>query len=94
MIQKQRLMATLENKLGFSKSTKKHENYRLQDKNGNSIIHTIISKGAGGKDINKPLLAAISKQLQLGPQQLESAIRCTLSCEDYYKLLRTKGYDI
>jgi len=94
MIQTQKLRSTLENKFGFSKTTKKHEKYELQDKNGNSIIHTIISKGSGGKDINKPLLIAISKQLQLSSQQLESAIKCTLSCQDYYDLLRIKGHDI
>jgi len=94
MIQTKQLRSTLENKFGFSKSTKKHEKYELQDKNGNSIIHTIISKGAGGKDINKPLLTAISKQLKLNPQQLEAAIKCSLSRKDYYNLLRNMGYDI
>jgi|WetSurMetagenome_2_1015567.scaffolds.fasta_scaffold1544809_1 hypothetical protein len=94
MIQTQKLRSTLENKLKFSKSTKKHENYILQDKEGNLIIHTIISKGAGGKDINKGIFSAISRQLQLGPQQLENAIRCSLSCDDYYDILRNKGYNI
>jgi hypothetical protein len=94
MIQTQKLRSTLENKLKFSKSTKKHENYTLQDKKGNSIIHTIISKGASGKDINKGILGAISRQLQLNLQQLENVIRCSLSCEDYYEILRNKGYDI
>ncbi|HGJ66911.1 TPA: type II toxin-antitoxin system HicA family toxin [bacterium] len=94
MIQTQKLRSTLENKLGFSKLTKKHENYKLQDRNGNFIIHTIISKGASGKDINKGILSAISRQLQLNSQQLESAIKCTLSREDYYDLLRKKGYNM
>jgi predicted RNA binding protein YcfA (HicA-like mRNA interferase family) len=95
MFKANKLRSAFENKLGFSKpTTKKHEKYQLQDRDGNFVIHTIISKGASGKDIPIGLFNKIAKQVQLNTNQLEDAANCPLSREDYYNILRNKGFNI
>ena len=95
IVQARKLRTTLIYKLGFTQtSITDHEHYKLLDENGKFIVQTIISKGASGKNITKGVFNAIARQIHLSSKQLEDAIRCPLSRENYYDILKDKGFNI
>jgi len=83
---------TLTGKLGFTKTERKqHEWYELLDNSGRSIVTTLLSRQARGRNIYQPLLGKIAKQLHLNNAQLKSAVECPLTREEYYAILRAEG---
>ena len=93
VVKTRKMQATLENKLGFVKyQGKRHEKYKLFDKHGVAIVETLVSRGARGRDITKGILAAISKRIHLTSNELAEAVDCSLSREDYYRILRKEGF--
>ena len=54
---------------------------------GRIITRTRRSKGSG----DLPMQHSIRQQLRLNRQQMNEALRCTLSRDDYIDILRTKG---
>jgi len=88
------MRTTLENKLGFTKVSGPHEMYKLSDDSGKFVIEVGISHGTSGKDIPKGTFGAIARRMYLSKEQLEDAVRCPLSHEDYYRILKRKGFSI
>lgn len=79
----------LVNKLGFSRGGRKHRIYTLQIE-GKEVARTLISHGA--KEISDRMLAIMAKQMGITTSQLKAIVRGELSGEDYYQLLRKKGW--
>jgi predicted RNA binding protein YcfA (HicA-like mRNA interferase family) len=79
----------LVNKLGFSRRGRKHRIYTLQIE-GREVARTLISHGA--KEISDRMLATMARQMGITSSQLKAIVRGELSREDYYQLLRQKGW--
>lgn len=72
---------------GFIKGkTKKHHKYRYYKSNKKTAIFTIISLGA--KEIDDSLIAIMAKQLKIKRKEFINLIKCTLSKEKYYELIK------
>jgi hypothetical protein len=81
--------STLVNKLGFSRRGRKHRVYTLQIE-GREVARTLISHGA--KEISDRMLATMARQMGITSSQLKAIVRGELGKEDYYQLLREKGW--
>ena len=79
----------LVNRLGFSRRGRKHRVYTLQIE-GREVARTLISHGA--KEISNRMLATMARQMGITSSQLKAIVRGELSREDYYQLLREKGW--
>jgi len=82
---------TLTSKLKFAQDERRHEWYKLLDRDGKFIVATKLSRRASGKDIPKDIFSKIAKQMCLTKSELSEAVRCPLSREDYYNILKEKG---
>lgn len=79
-------------KKGFQEKKSRHFKYILYDFKGRKIpIATIISHGYDAYSDN--LLTRMAKQLSLEKSEFLDLIKCTLSREKYYEILREKGFD-
>ena len=88
-ISTRKLDSILVNKLGFSRRGRKHRVYTLQIE-GREVARTLISHGA--KEISDRMLATMARQMGITSSQLKAIVRGELSREDYYQLLREKGW--
>jgi len=88
-ISARKLDGILVNKLGFSRRGRKHRVYTLQIE-GREVARTLISHGA--KEISDRMLATMARQMGITSSQLKAIVRGELSREDYYQLLREKGW--
>jgi len=88
-ISAQRMDSILVNKLGFSRRGRKHRIYALQIE-GREVARTLISHGA--KEISDRMLATMARQMGITSSQLKDIIKGKLDKEDYYQLLREKGW--
>ena len=79
----------LVNKLGFSRRGRKHRVYTLQIE-GREVARTLISHGA--KEISDRMLATMARQMGITSSQLKAIVRGELSRDEYYQLLREKGW--
>lgn len=86
-----RMERTLIRKLGFSRSESHHHFYHLFDRDGNLVIITKLSHGAKGRDISKAILSKIARQMKLSNPQLQAAVDCPLSKENYSDILKEQG---
>ncbi len=82
---------TLLKKLGFSQSEAGHHFYDLLDADGMIVAMTKLSHGRRSKDILKPIFSSIARQIKLTTPQLQNAVKCPLSREDYSGILKEKG---
>jgi len=82
---------TLIRKLGFSESSRHHIFYNLYDREGTRVATTKLSHSRTGRDIGISILSKIAKQMHLTIPQLQDAVKCPLSREDYSGILREKG---
>ena len=88
-ISARKMDSILVNKLGFSRKGRKHRIYTLQIK-GREVARTLISHGA--EEISDRMLATMARQMGITSSQLKAIVRDKLSREDYYHLLREKGW--
>ena len=88
-ISARKLDSILVNNLGFSRRGRKHRVYTLQIE-GREVARTLISHGA--KEISDHMLATMARQMGITSSQLKAIVRGELSREDYYQLLRKKGW--
>lgn len=86
------MQKTLLNKLGYSQSNTHHFFYSLYDRDGRLVAKTKLSHGSRGNDISKGVFSAIARQMQLTKAQLQDAVKCPLSRDDYSDILREKGF--
>lgn len=73
-------------KLGFEKSETRHQVYRLWLEE-RLAARTYISHGA--RELRRYHVAQMAKQLRLRPAQFVDAVRCPLTRDDYYRILRS-----
>ena len=76
-------------KKGFEERSTHHRFFYLCIDGKTSGVHTFLSYGV--KEYNADLLAKMRVQLHLSGKELDDLIRCTLSGEDYAKLLIERG---
>ena len=76
-------------KKGFEERSTHHRIFYLCIEGKISGVHTFLSHGV--KEYNADLLAKMRVQLHLSGKELDDLIRCTLSGEDYAKLLIERG---
>ena len=88
-ISARKMDSILVNKLGFSRRGRKHRVYTLQIE-GREVARTLISHGA--KEISDRMLATMSRQMGITSSQLKAIVRGEINREDYYRLLREKGW--
>ncbi|MCK9630355.1 MAG: hypothetical protein M0R30_01835 [Methanoregula sp.] len=74
---------------GFEERSTHHRIFYLCIEGKISGVHTFLSHGV--KEYNADLLANMRVQLHLSGKELDVLIRCTLSGEDYAKLLIERG---
>ena len=88
-ISARKMDSILVNRLGFSRRGRKHRVYTLQIE-GREIARTLISHGA--KEISNRMLATMARQMGITSSQLKAIVTGEISREDYYQLLREKGW--
>ena len=77
---------------GFRQDPKRtnHEVYYLYDENGKKTkIHTMFSHN--NKDITDFMIGKMTKEFEIGKNDLVKYFKCTLSKDGYLKLLRENG---
>ena len=77
-------------KLGFAVEDKKRDVWATLVVGDQVILRTKRSKGAKGTSGN--ISHFIRQQMKLNEDQFQAAIACPLTREDYYALLREKGF--
>jgi len=77
----------LVNKLGFEKRETHHHVYRLWLE-GKLVARTYISHG--GRELSRYHVSQMAKQCRLSTGEFVDAVRCPLTREDYYRLLRER----
>ncbi len=78
---------------GFKLENTDHHRYRLYDENGKKTqITTKISHGhsKSHREIGDSLINSMKKQLHLNKTQFLDYVKCTLSKEEYYEILRSQ----
>ncbi len=85
---KKREAEALFDKLQLVTQTSHHKTATLYYE-GRAIIRTRISHGQG--DISPIIVAKMRSQLKVSEQQLRKLIECSMSYEDYIRLLKQKG---
>jgi len=75
---------------GFRQDNTHHEMFWLYVGGRRTSIRTRISHGA--KEYNDSLLAMVAKQVRLRRADLDDLIECSLTGEDYLKLLTEQGH--
>ena len=78
-------------KLGFEKLETHHHVYRLW-LSGKLAVRTYISHGE--RELSTYHVDQMAKQMHLRPQEFLDAVSCTLSQEDYYRLLKERIPDL
>ena len=74
-------------KKGFTEEkTNRHRKYRYYKNNKKTTIFTVISHGT--KEIDASLISIMAKQLKIKTDQFINLIKCTLSKENYYELIK------
>jgi len=76
---------------GFDEHEGDHRYYRLMVNGKYSGIFTKTSRGKKYKSLGKDLVAQMAKQLFLTKKQFEELVECTLTQEEYLKLLVARG---
>jgi hypothetical protein len=76
--------SALVNKLGFRRENRKHKFYLLEIA-GNLVRKTMISHGE--RQIGDKLLSTMARELGITRRQLEDIVACTLSRDDYLRLI-------
>ena len=87
-ISARKMDSILVNKLGFSRRGRKHRVYTLQIE-GREVARTFSH---GAKEISDRMLATMSRQMGITSSQLKAIVRGEINREDYYRLLREKGW--
>lgn len=79
-------------KKGFTEEPKRdHIYFTVHGSDGRkTIVYTKVSHGSG-KDISDGLLSAMRKQMRLEKREFEEYMNCSLSKEDYLRILKEKG---
>lgn len=78
----------------FAPSTSKdHRFYSFFDENGVLVARTKVSHGTKYKDINDFLIVQMAKQCHLSKEEFLQLIDCSLSANEYRKLLEGRTVD-
>lgn len=78
---------------GFQKNNTDHSYYQFFDKNGKkTIVNTKTSFGSKYKTLGSPLVAQMARQCKLTKTQFQQLVECTLSHENYEKILNDGGH--
>jgi hypothetical protein len=85
---KKREAQTLFSKLGLEVRSSHHKSATLYYE-GKAIIRTRISHGRG--DIPASIVAKMRSQLKVTEAQMAALVECSMTYEDYIRLLRDKG---
>lgn len=81
---------TLLSKFRFSREETDHSIFIFLY-NGKRVLETKISHQSRNTDIPKGLVGKIARDLQLSGRKFQEAIQCSLSRDDYIRLLSEKG---
>lgn len=76
--------SALVNKLGFRRENRKHKFFLLEI-SGNVVRKTMISHGE--RQISDRLLSAMAREIGITRRQWEAIVDCTLSRDDYLRLI-------
>jgi hypothetical protein len=79
-----RMHAVLVNKLGFYVEERRHRVYLLEVR-GKTVAQTLMSHGA--RELDDRLLGLVARQMGVTLSQLKALVKCTLSRDDYLRLL-------
>ena len=77
---------------GFMRRQKKHTHfiYHTREDELKTSVRTMTSHGGSGADIGRPLITEMARQCKIERPEFERLIDCSLSQEDYEKLLVDK----
>ena len=90
-VSKNRIVAgMLTGKFRFSTDETDHTIFILWHE-GRRMIDTKLSHGSRNSDISRSLFSKIARDLGLTTRQLQDAIGCTLSRDEYLHILRCVG---
>jgi CRISPR-associated protein Cas8b1/Cst1 subtype I-B len=78
-------------KTGFREKIAKHDYYYLYLNGKKSSIFTFLSQGSGYREISDELVSAIAHQIRLTKKEFLDFVKCTLTPEKYFELLRQRG---
>ena len=82
-------------KKGFVKISKDHKVWMLKRPDGKAgNVKTKTSHGSGNKVLSDTLFSVMARQCHLNVEQFCALIDCSLSEEDYRKILRKKRITI
>lgn len=77
---------------GFRRANTDHSYYQFYDKNGKkTIVNTKTSFGTNYKTLGQPLISQMARQCRLTKPQFKEFVECTLSHENYEKILEKSG---
>ena len=71
-------------------SSSDHDLYSLVVEGKETAIWTKLSRGRAYRTLQAPILSKIAKQMKLGNTQLVRFAECTVTGDDYLKLLRSQ----
>lgn len=92
MIKKRKDVEKALKKKGFVEKLDGHHKYYILYENGNRTnINTHTSHGSTHKDINVTIYVKMAKQMKLTKSELDQFVKCTLSKDNYVKLLKNKN---
>lgn len=74
---------------GFMRRQKKHTHfiYHTREEKLKTSVRTMMSHSSSGADIGRSLIAEMARQCKIERPEFERLIDCSLSQEDYEKLL-------
>jgi hypothetical protein len=75
---------------GFKRSNTDHKRFVFYVDDKETRIHTKLSHGSGSEDIGRPLMKAMSKQLNLSNDEFEKFIECTFTEAMYAERYRNE----
>lgn len=84
-----RLRATSKTK---SKKTKDHRYYDLWIDGKLTGISTHVSMGGKSKELGKPLLGKMARQVKLSSENFQRLINCPMDINEYREILTSAGF--